>query len=196
MLVPALYFNDKLLKKEISELRKETEHLEKLFENSPHGTILTNAKGEILRANRAFLRMFGYGRDEVKGKEIDFLLTKGGTLQQHAQNLTRITTLGGVISENETSRVCKDGNVIPVSISGFPLMINGVYRGSYGIYTDISSRKENENIIRKHLKSEEIISSFSAQLVKGQEVENVIYTSLHELRLFLNARYMAIFLFS
>ena len=184
ILVIALLWNDKLLKREVLNLQSETEHLEKLFENSPHGTILINPRGEIMRANRAFLRMFGYGRKDVKGKDVDSLLAKAGDLLRHAQDLTIITGLGGVVSGRESLRLRKDGSLLPVMISGYPLVTKGMYRGSYGIYTDISARKNNEGAIRQHLRAEEIISSLSAALVKEKDFEQTILSSLHDLRLF------------
>lgn len=195
ILVIALLWNDKLLKREVLNLQSETEHLEKLFENSPHGTILINPRGEIMRANRAFLRMFGYGRKDVKGKDVDSLLAKAGDLLRHAQDLTIITGLGGVVSGRESFRLRKDGSLLPVMISGYPLVTKGMYRGSYGIYTDISARKNNEGAIRQHLRAEEIISSLSAALVKEKDFEQTILSSLHDLRLFFRARYMSVFLF-
>ena len=126
------------------ELTVETEHLEKLLK-TPHGTILINPRGEIMRANRAFLRMFGYGRKDVKGKDVDSLWQKQETCCA-TPRIDHNHRSGRCGFGAESLRLRKDGSLLPVMISGYPLVTKGMYRGSYGIYTDISARKNNEEL--------------------------------------------------
>ena len=48
--------------------------LQALFENATEGMIFTNSQGEIVRANPAAEKMFGYGSRELSGKKIEVLV--------------------------------------------------------------------------------------------------------------------------
>lgn len=195
ILALALFWNDRQLKIEMEALRSETELLEKLFENAPHGTILTDCKGRIVRANRVFLRMFGYKLKEVLGQDADLLLTDSPDLLKNARELSEVTVRGGVISEKETYRVRKNGVPLPVLISTYPLVVDGLYRGCYGIYSDNTASKKREEAVREHLRMEEIVASTSAHLVSEDPFEQTVLAVLHEVWQITKTRYMAFFFF-
>ncbi len=55
----------------------ETERLaSQVFDAAPTGFVLTGLDGRISNVNQRLLQMFGYKREEILGKEIEFLLPK------------------------------------------------------------------------------------------------------------------------
>ena len=47
------------------ELKKQTAHLDELFELAPHAVVLVDAEVRVMRVNREFTRMFGYTAEEA-----------------------------------------------------------------------------------------------------------------------------------
>jgi len=54
--------------KEVDERKKTTDYLETIIETSLSGILVTNSKGNISRANDAYLNMIGYETGEIIGK--------------------------------------------------------------------------------------------------------------------------------
>jgi PAS domain S-box-containing protein len=54
----------------------DKQHLSQVFEASPTGFVMTGLDGRISHVNGKLLHMFGYTREEILGKEIEFLLPK------------------------------------------------------------------------------------------------------------------------
>jgi len=64
--------------KEVEEaLAKSEKHYRALFENASLPISITDSKRRFVEVNRAFEELFGYTRDEVKGKDISVILYKG-----------------------------------------------------------------------------------------------------------------------
>lgn len=54
------------------------------------------------------------------------------------------TVLGGTSVSTETHRRTKDGRTIPVSMLGYPYVLDGSISGAFFIFSDISERKSYE----------------------------------------------------
>src|SRR5215469_8349400 len=55
-------------------LHKSEQQLEKLFEFSPDGILVTDQLGRITKANAQIEQAFGYGRSELAGKAVEILI--------------------------------------------------------------------------------------------------------------------------
>ncbi len=75
--------------------------------------------------------------------------------EEDAAQVTSAVTKGEFIRE-ETIRCCKDGSRIEVELLGYPSFIGGTQVGTFGIYKDISERKQLE-----------------AQLLQSQKMESI-----------------------
>ena len=124
------------------ELTLQRGYFQQLFENSPDGIIMVSNSDRIISANQAFLNLFGYGREEVNGRLINDLIVPGH-LEEEADGISS-TALSGKVAKKETTRMRKDGSLVDVSVIGYPIFINGVQVGIYGIYSDITKRKQVE----------------------------------------------------
>jgi PAS domain S-box-containing protein len=129
-----------------NQLHIETAYFEQLFENSPEAIAITDPESKGIKINKQFTNLFGYTKEDIEGVVIDTLLTDK-TKENEAINLNSITARGQLI-EVETRRKCKNGKLVDVSIMGNPIIANNKVQAIFGIYRDITQRKEYE----KHLK--------------------------------------------
>jgi len=134
-------------KKVEKELKKETTLFECLFNNSPESIVITKRDGEIIRINKEFEEMFGYTRDESVGKNIDDLVAPE-EFHTEANRLTEKVANSDQIRE-ETIRKRKDETELFVSILGAPVHIDGEQKIVFGIYRDITKRKNFEQDLKK-----------------------------------------------
>lgn len=123
-------------------LQLEKAYLDQLFEGSPEGIVMINNHGIILKVNSEFSRLFGYQQIEIIGKNIDHLIAP----PNHRAEAIRITEeiSHGKDYEVETVRKHKDGRLIDVSLLVTPIMVQNQIFGAYGIYRDITYRKQVE----------------------------------------------------
>jgi len=129
------------------ELLIQKAYLDELFESSPEAVVLLDNKDRILRINQEFSRMFGYTEDEIKGKLLNNLVVPQD-LSEEANNISK-TIFDGTKVNIESVRQHKSGAKIHVSILGAPIEISEGQIGIYGIYRDISERKQGEEALKK-----------------------------------------------
>lgn len=157
-----------------SHLREEKARFEQLFASAPEAVVLCSNDGTIVRANQEFERLFGYTRDEAAGRNIDQLIAPDANgLHREASGITQ-RIAEGEHSFVETVRWRRDGSLIHVSILGKPILIDGDQIAVYGIYRDITARKEAQAALaRSHDKVEKL--HHAADALNEAESEQDIY---------------------
>ena len=123
-------------------LKTQKAYFEQLFNESTEGIVLLNNKGIFLKVNNHFLEIFGYERDEVLGKNIDDLITPSERREEGIYYTEEV--MDGNDIKEESVRETKSGKKIHVSIHAFPIKLEEGQIGIYGIYNDITERKEEE----------------------------------------------------
>ncbi|MDH5466825.1 MAG: PAS domain S-box protein [Candidatus Aminicenantes bacterium] len=136
-------------------LQAREAYLDQLFESAQEAIVMSDSDGKALRINEEFTRVFGYTKEEAAGRRVDELIVPEN-LQQEALSITRSVSKGEKIAM-ETVRCHKDGTPIDVSVLASPIIINGELAGTFGIYRDITRRKQDEEQIRASLKEKEIL---------------------------------------
>src|SRR5712672_1998526 len=138
------------------QLREQSTYLHTLIEASPMGIVAENADQKIELSNLAFRELFGYRHDELLDKSIDEVVAPGDLLQA-AGSLTK-HVLAGIPQHAIVRRRHKDGHLLDVEAFGIPFLVDGVLRGQFGLYTDISQRvlaekglKESEHVFQEWL---------------------------------------------
>ena len=96
----------------------------------------------MLWANETFVRMFEYEAAEVVGQPLENLVVPPDRLAE-SRWVTEALANGERITL-ETQRRKKDGNLLDVSVSCAPLLLDGKMAGFYAGYHDISDRKRVE----------------------------------------------------
>jgi len=111
-----------------------------IVQASDDAIIGTDLDANVLSWNLGAERMFGYTEGEMLGHSSAIIIPPE-RLGAFAERLIRIR-LGEQITNFETERICKDGSVIEVSISVFPIRdASGNPVGFAGIARDISNLK-------------------------------------------------------
>ncbi len=135
-------------------LLQQQSYFRQLFESSPTGIVLLGEQDTILNANRAFQQMFQFSADEVIGQRVNDLIVPNDR-HEEATGLSN-ACLGGQLIQKETTRKRKDGSLMDVSITGYPIVIDDRVVGVYGLYVDITERRKLEERLREAQKLESL----------------------------------------
>ncbi len=100
----------------------------------------------IMDINPAFTKLFGYGREEAIGASIYDFLDEENTRIMHYQIAEREK---GIASTYEISIIAKDGSVIPVLITGAPIVKNGGTVEKIGIFKDFRREYQLRDAIKE-----------------------------------------------
>ena len=123
-------------------IARQNAYLQNLFENSTIPIAMLDKSAVILDINKAFESTFQYAKEETAGKNINDVIVPE-TLKDEEKELTERAG-NKQNSRKETVRKRKDGRLVEVSVHSFPIIIDGKLAGTYGVYEDITERKELE----------------------------------------------------
>lgn len=123
-------------------LSEQRAYFAQLFENSPLAILLINTDGQIVDVNKGFENLFKIRVEDVKGQYNKHITVPEDLIAEH--EILHKNILTGKTIHKETYRQDKSETLIPVSILGYPVRIEGKIVGLFIIYTDISERKEFE----------------------------------------------------
>jgi PAS domain S-box-containing protein len=129
------------------ELRRQKAHFERLFELAPEAIVLRDFENRILRANREFTKLFGYTVEEALGRNINDLIVPDGSVNE--SEALRDALKNGERVNAEVVRKRKDGSRLDVSFVGAPVRVDGDRPEIYGIYRDITERKQAEEALKR-----------------------------------------------
>lgn len=127
------------------KLRSQKMHLESLINYSSLAIVELDDKFNILSCNGYFEDLFQFKEFEIIGKNLDYVIAKEHYLTD-AVSYTK-KTLGGEPIHGSGKRYRKDGARIDVEFVGVPVRIEGNVVGAYGVYLDISERKQMEEAL-------------------------------------------------
>ncbi|MCK5329772.1 MAG: PAS domain S-box protein, partial [Candidatus Marinimicrobia bacterium] len=135
-------------KKTKEALRASREYSQNLIDSSIDMIIAVDINRKITEFNKAAEITFGYEKEEVIGKHVDFLYANS----KEGSNVYKQTVLNGQhVKEIKNKR--KNGKVFPALLSSSVLLdIDGNQVGVMGVSRDISEQKQAEDAL---IKSEE-----------------------------------------
>jgi PAS domain S-box-containing protein len=130
-----------------SEIRFQQRRFQQLFENAPVGIVMLDEQDRIVALNPAFEAMFQFTPDELLLKHINDVIVP----ESHGKEASTISrqTLEGKAAQWETVRQRKDGSLVPVEVYGVPIVSDQGLEGMYGMYADVSARKQAEEELKK-----------------------------------------------
>ncbi len=123
-------------------LKRERAFFQQLFRSSPAGIVILGNDDRVVDANDAFVDLFGYEVDEIAGRPLNELIVPE-KLHAEASELSRSVIRQQTV-DRETVRRRKDGTAVDVAILGSPIELATQRIGAFGIYTDITERKNAE----------------------------------------------------
>jgi PAS domain S-box-containing protein len=148
------------------EIISQKNRFAQLFENSPIAIALLDDQDKVVVINESFSALFGYYQEEIRGKSLTDLIVPP-ELKEEAESYSDQTRAGNQINK-ESYRKKKDGTLVYVQIVGVPVIVNDKTVGIYGMYVDLTQRKDAEEKMRlaKELaeQSDKLKSEFLAQM--------------------------------
>jgi PAS domain S-box-containing protein len=103
------------LKRVEATLRESEARLRSLLEGAPDALVISDRTGRIVIVNRQAEALFGYARDEMIGKPVEFLLP-GHVMAQPGLSLDEINAQAGG-QEVLLAAKLQDGSEVPVSVN-------------------------------------------------------------------------------
>lgn len=105
---------------------------------------------EIFIWNEGAEKLFGYSKEEVLGRDFEFLIPPALKKKGEQDFLINRVKEVGFISDHKTQRITKSGEIKEVSISRFPIF-NEKHEciGNVGIIRDITNEKKLEKELRE-----------------------------------------------
>jgi len=143
-------------------LREQSTYLTTLLDACPIGIVAENAEGKIEISNPAFQELFGYSTLDMQGRSIDELISPG-ELHTQASEITK-QVLSGTVVHQAVIRKHKCGLPVEVDLYGVPFVVDGVLRGQFVLYQDISERLKAQRALRQ---SEEMFRTLTSAAPVG-----------------------------
>lgn len=181
--------DQKRLQIEEEELHLQRDYFQQLFENSPDAIVLLDAEDHILKVNRSFEKIFQYTSAEIEMHSLNEVIVPENMRSEADQLSQKAQSMGSVHTESRRRR--KDGNLVDVSILGYPIQHKDRQIGVYGIYSDITQRKRSEEQLQGTLeKLRKAMGATISAMAATVEVRDP-YTAGHQQRVANLARAIA-----
>ncbi len=166
------------LKDEADDLKIDKNRYIRLFESAPEAITMLDKNNLILDVNPEFEQLFLFKRADILGKKLDELIAPANLIPE-ARQLTKINWEGGRVAV-ETQRMRHDGKLIDVSVLGVPFVEGNGHLCIYGIYRDITARKNSEKQELRRIAFIEFISRLSSDLINMdvREIDQTISSGL------------------
>ncbi len=140
-----LQIKNKELEKSYSELMEAESRYRYFINNVQDEIIWTDKKGIILDINPAGLKLKGYKKEEVVGKNLVNFIPKR-QIPKALKTLAK-TLKGETLSNLKFSVKAKDGHFIPTEVNTFPYYKEGRIVGGHAVIRDIRERIKSEKEI-------------------------------------------------
>ena len=129
-------------KKAYETLREREHRFRSTFESKMIGTFFWDINGDILDANEAFLEMFGFSKDDVHKKALNWREMTPQSYNEIDQKALEEIKTTGVMTPIEKELICKNGEQIPVLFGAASLP--GYSIGGVAFVLDITEKKNTE----------------------------------------------------
>lgn len=150
------------LTEDISERRRADEALERLvreqdavLQNAVTGIIFVKDR-RIVRCNRRFEELFGYGQGELLNRSTRFMFATDADYEAGGEALYEPVWSGETVYA-ERRHVRKDGALIWCSLSGRAVQPGDPAQGSVWLFDDITQEHESEERVQRALAEQELI---------------------------------------
>ncbi len=151
--------------------------LASIVESSDDAIISKNLDGIIVTWNPGAQHLFGYAAEEIVGKPITILIP--AELQDEEPKILERTLRGERIEHYETTRRCKDGRLVEVSLTVSPMRDEqGTIVGASKIARDITARKRSEAVIVRRADEQTALYRFTDRLHRAASVNDIYQAAL------------------
>lgn len=153
----------------VEEKTAEVRRLASITDSSVDAIISTDLQGRIVTWNRGAEMIFGYKKEEVLGRNINFLVPED--LREEAEKIRRRVIKEGFLRNYESFRLAKDGRRIPVNVTLTALKDkDGRIVGIAAVCNDLTDIKRAEEEVRRLAE----ITDSSMDAIIGMDLEGNI----------------------
>lgn len=117
--------------------------------NSIDAIIGLDNEYKIFLWNKGAESLLGYKKEEVMGKDFNFLIPEYLQKQGEREYLINEVNDKGFLANHETERISKDGKIINVSVTRFAIYNDKEPIGSVGIIRDLTTLKSLQKELRE-----------------------------------------------
>ena len=158
------------------EANNQRQYFEALMNVCPVAIVSTDMDDNIVACNPAFEQLFGYSQAEIVGCNLDELISSP-EYRAEASNYSARAHSGEVV-HSMTRRRRKDGTLVDVEVLGVPVLVEDRKVGLFGLYLDITERKQ----------AMEAIEQASAAAEAANQAKSAFLAMMsHEIRTPMNA---------
>lgn len=161
-------------------------YFEELLNTSPEALVLLDSGDRVVNFNHAFEKLFGYSREEAKGKSINDVVAQGEK-RPEAESISKMAMDAEALT-TRTVRYHKDKSPIPVELTVNPVVKGTELLGIYAAYKDLTE----ESRIRQELKLQ---SEYFKQLF-GSSLDAIVLLSKEEKVIDINTAFETLFGYS
>ncbi|OFV66113.1 MAG: PAS domain S-box protein [Candidatus Syntrophoarchaeum butanivorans] len=133
------------LKRAENALKRSEKRYRTLIENMNEGLNVIDANGYFTLVNEAFCRLLEYEAEELLGMHVYEVLDDDNRKILSKELEKRRS---GVRSRYELTWTAKSGRKIPTITAASPIFEDGIFKGSYGVLTDLTRIREAEELYR------------------------------------------------
>ncbi|HET8551513.1 MAG TPA: EAL domain-containing protein [Gammaproteobacteria bacterium] len=123
-------------------------YFRQLFDSSSEAILLLDKHDTIVDANQRFLKLFGYDLPEVIGRCIEQLIVPDERRFEVQQKRDAIRLAGYLYRETQRKR--KDGVLLDVTVTAYPIKYESEQLGAYLLYNDMTEKKRLLEKVRYH----------------------------------------------
>jgi len=144
-----------------------------IIESSEDAIISKTLDGIITTWNKGAEHIFGYTEDEAVGQPITILLPADRLTEEE----TIIASLrrGEKVDHIQTIRKTKDGRLLNISLAVSPVKNrDGVVIGASKVARNITSQKESEKLIAKHMERLELLNVVGRSINESLDLQQIL----------------------
>ncbi|MGQ7855042.1 PAS domain S-box protein [Pedobacter sp. WC2501] len=144
-----------------------------IIESSEDAIISKTLDGIITTWNKGAEYIFGYTEDEAVGQPITILLPADRLIEEE----TIIASLrrGEKVDHIQTIRKTKDGHLLNISLAVSPIKNHdGVVIGASKVARNITSQKESEKLIAKHMERLELLNVVGRSINESLDLQQIL----------------------
>jgi PAS domain S-box-containing protein len=150
------------------ELQEREARVQRLVDANVVGIVIASIDGRILEANEAFLRIVGYGRDELVAGDLRWSDMTPAEWRETTERRVAQLRLTGVAEPHEMEFFKKDGSRVPVLVG--TAMFDDWQNEGVAFVVDLSDRKQAEEAARE---SERRYNEIRTRLAHANRVATV-----------------------
>ena len=110
-------------------------YFRQLFDASPEAIVLLDHEDRVIEVNRQFQTVFGHTLEELHGQRLESRLVPEFLRHEVRDSYQRMGRQGRI--HERTQRTRKDGSLVDVSVSAFPIELEKARVGTYLMYEEL-----------------------------------------------------------